>query len=408
MKSRFRITGVATLALALGLAASAQLTKGFVGTVRDMNGKGVPDVTVVLEDTANPSNHYEIKTDKSGYFAYTGLPFSDKGYKVTAEVPGLPGFVRTEKPKLSEVTDVTLDPRKGVGFSGTVTNDQGKPVGGARITIVNLGDASITKTTKTDGKGNYHQDGLPYTDKGYKVTCEIPGEEPKVRSVGVSQIATLDISFGPGTSESGGSGQPAGPGPAGEAQQLFDLNDYEGALGKANEALATKGLDEQSTRGVLLIKARSLEELGRADEAIASYEEVNKLAPGDVNVLGTLAKLYDQKGDKAKAEAYKKEFAAKGGKIIGQTYNDGVKAFNAGDFTKAAQLFEKAVQEDPNDLDAERQLGIVYGAVGEFSKAIPHLEKYLKAKPDAGDRGTVESVLKYCKESLNPPPAHKK
>lgn len=408
MKLSIRMAGVASLALALGLAASAQLTKGFTGTVRDMNGKGVPGVTVVLEDTANTSNHYEVKTDKDGYFAYTGLPFSDKGYKITAEVPGLPGFVRTEKPKLSEVTDVTLDPRKGVGFSGTVTDAQGKPVGGAKITIVNLADESKTKTTKTDGKGNYRAEGFPYTDKGYKITCEIAGEEPKVRTVGISQIATLDISFGPGSGEGAASQQAAGPGPAGEAQQLFDLNDYEGALSKANDALATKGLDEQSTRGVLLIKARSLEELGRTDEAIASYEEVNKLAPGDVNVLGTLAKLYEAKGDKAKADAYKKEFAAKGGKIIGQTYNDGVKAFNAGDFAKAAQLFEKAITEDPSDLDAERQLGIVYGALGDFSKAIPHLEKYLKAKPDAGDRATVESVLKYCKDSLNPPPAHKK
>jgi tetratricopeptide (TPR) repeat protein len=408
MNLRIRFTGAAALAIALSMTASAQLTKGFVGTVRDMDGKGVPGITVTIEDTSNPSNHYEIKTDKSGYFAYTGLPFSDKGYKITAEVPGLPGFVRTEKPRLSEVTEVTLDPRKGVGFTGTVTDAQNKPVAGAKITILNLGDASVSKTTKTDGKGNYRQEGLPYTDKGYKITCEIPGEEPKVRSVGISQIATLDISFGPGTQEAGGSVQQAGPGPAGEAQQLFDLNDYEGALAKANEALAAKGLDEQSTRGVLLIKARSLEELGRPGEAISAYEEVNKLAPGDVNILGTLAKLYEEKGDKAKADAYKKEFEAKGGKIIGATYNEGVKAFNAGDFSKAAQLFEKAIQEDPGDLDAERQLGIVYGAIGEFAKAIPHLEKYLKAKPGAGDRGTVESVLKYCQDSLNPPPAHKK
>jgi Flp pilus assembly protein TadD len=385
MKSRIRITGVAALALALGLAAFAQLTKGFSGTVRDMNGKGVPNVTVVLEDLANPSNHYEIKTDKSGYFAYTGLPFSDRGYKITAEVPGLPGFVRTERPKLSELTEVTLDPRKGVGFSGNVTNDQSKPVGGAKITIVNLDDASITRSTKTDGKGNYRQDGLPYSDKGYKITCEIPGEEPKVRTVGVSQIAALDISFGPGTAEAGGSVQLTDAGPAGEAQQLFDLNDYEGALGKANEALAAKGLDEQSTRGVLLIKARCLEELERGDEAIAPYEEVNKLAPGDVNVLGTLAKLYDKKGDAAKAAEYRKKFKEKGGQVTGETYNAGVTALNSGNAQKAVELFALATREDPTDADAHREWSIALAQLGDYKGSIEQLHIYLKMKPDAPD-----------------------
>jgi tetratricopeptide (TPR) repeat protein len=322
MRFMGRILAIACVATLVSVGSWAQLSKGFKGKVLDRDGKPVADCPVVLEDLANSQNRYETKTNEKGAYLYTGVPFSDKGYKITIKIPNhpeLPEVSKVEKPKMLEFTELDFDMRKDLVMSG-------------------------------------------------------------------GQVK---------------------PNPAAEAKKLYEMNDYEGALAKAEEA-ATAETDPVTLKVAGIIKASCLQNLGRTDDAIAAYESFNTSFPGNVDVLGNLAKLYEQKGDKAKADAYKSQFQAKGGKVMGEAYNEGVKAFNEGDMAKASESFEKALKEDPNDLDAERQLGIVYGATSEFQKAIPHLEKYLKARPDASDIGTVQAVLQYCKDQLSPPPPKKK
>ena len=100
---------------------------------------------------------------------------------------------------------------------------------------------------------------------------------------------------------------------------------------------------------------------------------------------GTSPSSTTKKGDKAKAEAYKKEFQAKGGKVLGETYNKGVEAVNAGDAVKAAQLFEQAVKEDPNDADAQKNWAVALAQLNKPAEAISHLQTYLKLRPNADD-----------------------
>jgi tetratricopeptide (TPR) repeat protein len=142
-----------------------------------------------------------------------------------------------------------------------------------------------------------------------------------------------------------------------------------------------------------LIKASSLEKLERTDEAIQAYEVYNTAYPGSVDVIGSLAKLYETKGDKAKAEAYKKEFQAKGGKVSGETYNSGVKAYQAGDFAKATDLFEKSIKEDPNDADAHRELARSLVQLQKYQETIDQLKIYLKMKPSASDAQTWQAAI---------------
>lgn len=379
------------LAFLFSVGSWAQLTKGFRGKVVDMNGKPVVDAKAVMEDEANPQNHYEVKTDSSGYFVQTGLPYSDHGYKITVEAPGLPPMIKIEKPQLMTLLDLSFDPRKGVGIQGTVKDKTGKIVSGAKITIVNLGDEAHPMSVTTDGKGNYRKADLPFTDKGYKVTAEIPGEQPSTKSISVSQIASLDVSFNFGSSE-----EPAvaagGSSAASEAKQLYEMADYEGALGKADEAIA-KDQDPNNLKVAKLIKASALEKLDRTDDAIKAYEAYDTAYPGSVDVLGSLARLYEAKGDKAKAEAYKKEFQAKGGKVTGETYNSGVRAYQAGDFQKATDLFERAIKEDPNDADAHRELARSLVQLQKYQETIDQLKIYLKMKPNADDAATWQGAI---------------
>jgi Tfp pilus assembly protein PilF len=397
MKVALRYFGVAALAAIVGLGASAQLSKGFRGRVLTMEGKGIPGVTVVLQDEANPNNHYEVKTDSGGVFVYTGLPYSDKGYTVTAQIPNFPPIIKIEKPKLLEMTEITMDPRKGVGFQGTVKDKAGKIVSGAKVTFVNLADESKPYNDKTDGKGVYRKVDLPYTEKGYRISCEIPGEEkPLTKTVSITQISILEVGFNFGApDEPQGGGAPVAS-KAADAKQMFELGDYEGAVGKADEAIA--GAD--NVKVAKLIKASSLRKLDRTDEAIAAFEDYNKDNPGDLNILGELYNLCDKKGDKSKADFYKKEFMAKGGQIQGQTYNDGVRALNDGDAQKAADLFQQAIRENPGDPDCHRELARAFAQQGKFAETIGELKAYLKMKPNAEDAETWKQAITGLEQAI--------
>ena len=381
----------------LAVGASAQLAKGFRGRVYGQDGKPMAGVPVVFEDLANSANHYEIKTEANGEFAQMGLSYSSAGYKISAFIPNFPIMTKTEMARLMELVEVNFDPRKGVGFAGTVKDKTGQPVSGAKITIVNLADESKPFTEKTDGKGQYRRVDLPYTEKGYKLTCEIPGEQPMTKTVGVQQIAVLDGSFTVGaTQETAQGGGPPASSKASDAKSMFELGDYEGALSKADEAIAAN----DNANIAKLIKATCLARLDRTDEAIAAFEDYNKDNPGDVNILGELYKLYEKKGDKAKTEQYRKEFVAKGGQISGQTYNDGVNALNAGNAQKASELFRQAVKENATDPDAHRELARCYAQMGKFQETIDELQIYLKMKPNAEDAGTWKSAIQGLEQAI--------
>jgi len=374
----------------------AQVTKGFRGRVVDNDGKPVAGVPVTFEDLANATNHYEVKTEAGGEFVQTGLFYTVAGYRITASVPNLPPMIKVEKPKLMDLIEVNFDPRTGVGFNGTVKDRAGQPVSGAKITIVNLADETKVFTVKTDAKGYYRHPDLPYTDKGYRLTCEVPGEQSMTRSVGVQQIAMLDGSFTVGQAPANPQGSAPASTKAADAKAMFELGDYEGALSKADEAIAAN--DNANT--AKLIKATCLARLDRTDEAIAAFEGYNKDNPGDVNILGELYKLYEKKGDTAKTEEYRKEFVAKGGKVSGQTYNDGVNALNAGNAQKAATLFKEAIKENPTDPDAHRELARCYAQMGRFQETIDELQIYLKMKPNAEDADTWKSAIQGLEQAI--------
>jgi Flp pilus assembly protein TadD len=66
----------------------------------------------------------------------------------------------------------------------------------------------------------------------------------------------------------------------------------------------------------------------------------------------------------------------------------GRKAIEAKDFKSAVGHLTKAVQENPNDADAENMLGYSYRKLGTFDKSMEHYQKALKI--DANHRSAHE------------------
>jgi tetratricopeptide (TPR) repeat protein len=279
------------------------------------------------------------------------------------------------------------------GFKGRVLDRDGKPVADCPVIFEDLSNQQNHYETKTAANGTYIYTGVPFSDKGYTIKVKIPNhpELPEVSKVDkpkIMEFTEVDFDMRKDLVMKGGEAKPS---PAAEAKKLYDMNDYEGALSKAQEAMSET--DPNSLKVASLIKASCLQNLGRNDEAITAYEGFNTTYPGNVDVIGNLAKLYDQKGDKAKADAYKKEFQAKGGKVLGETYNKGVEALNSGDAAKASGLFEQALKEDPNDADAHKNWAVALAQLNKPAQAIEQLQIYLKLRPNAEDAETWKAAI---------------
>ena len=269
MRVAVRVLGVAAIALLLAVGASAQLSKGFRGRVLDKEGKPVIGVTVNLQDQSNAGNHYDVKTDEQGYYTQIGIPYSDKGYIIKTQIPGMSEMGMLMKAKLMDTLELIFDPRKCVGVLGTVKDKQGQLVPNATVTIVNLADETQPYTVKTDSKGAFKKGELPYSDKGYRITAQIPGEQPFTKNFAMAtqmigqpereptgerpifQIAYLDLSFDFANPTQGGGTGAAAASKASDAQQMFEMGDYEGAVSKAGEAISAN----DNVKVAMLIRA---------------------------------------------------------------------------------------------------------------------------------------------------------
>jgi tetratricopeptide (TPR) repeat protein len=59
-------------------------------------------------------------------------------------------------------------------------------------------------------------------------------------------------------------------------------------------------------------------------------------------------------------------------------YNRGCEALAGGDITQATKLFKEALQLDPADTDALNNLAVCYVKTGDYSRALPLLQKVLR------------------------------
>ncbi len=403
---------VAGLACFLAVAAQAQIIKGFEIQVIAPDGSPLKGASASLVDLSNELNHYEGNTDDHGEFMGTGINYSTKGYRFTVDYNGakvvrfiLPGDQDLKaddsgqrKIMLSEINFLKIDLRKTSVFQGVARDPSGKPIVGAKITAGDMDDEAKSFSASTNSKGEYELKNLPFSSKGYKLSLEQQGQPPYVQMITIPQLGALKIDFDLSKKQESASMQ-QGPTPAQEARDLYNLGDYEGALGKAGEAL--KSNDEAIKKPVLLIKAQCLDKLGRSADALAAFEEYNKAYPGEVEVVGVMARLAADTGGAKKAEDYKKQYVALGGKVTAENYNKGVEALNSGDAKKAAALFQKAIQDDPKDADSHRELARCLAQTGDYAGAVSHLKTYLKMKPDASDAGQWQAAIQALEPLAN-------
>lgn len=290
---------------------------------------------------------------------------------------------------------VMMSAQLSKGIKGKVLDRDGNPVAESTVTFVDQSNTQNSYEIKTDKDGVYLYAGLPYSSDGYKVSVKVKDLPEVSKMTKVKTLEMVELNFDMRTDLVMQQSTQEVANPAADAQDLLKMEDFAGALAKTDEALKLE--NKTNEKAVLLIRATCFEKMSRKDEELETYLKLQELYPKSENekqIIGKIADLYADKGDKANAEKYKKMYKEMGGLVIAENYNEGVNRLNAGDAQGAAEFFKKAIADDANDADAHRELASALARMGDYGGAVEHLKIYLKMKPDADDAAQWKEAIK--------------
>jgi tetratricopeptide (TPR) repeat protein len=298
----------------------------------------------------------------------------------------------------------------------------GEIVEGAKVLIENLDKGSKAIETKTNKKGEYIQVGL-YPGK-YRITVQKDALSA-TREIDIHlDMATLDMKLEPG----GGAGKATGSKEdAAKAKAKADAmtKAFSDGVALSNEGKADEAIAKfNEVIAVVPNCAECYANIGtvqggakKYDEAEAAYKKAIELKPDFAEAYNGLANVYNaaKKFDLA-AEASKKAMelatappaggvpgapgAAAAAPSASQTFNQGVILWNAGKIPEAKAAFEAAVKADPNMADAQYWLGMALvntGTPEAMKEAKPHFEAYVKLAPTGANIETAKAILATIK-----------
>jgi tetratricopeptide (TPR) repeat protein len=305
-------------------------------------------------------------------------------------------------------------------IKGKVTDAQGAAVEGAKVQIENLDKGSKAIETKTSKKGEYIQVGL-YPGK-YRITVSKDALSSTRETDIHLDMLTLDFKLEPGgAGKATGSKEDAAKAKAkadamtkafSEGVALSNAGKADEAIAKFNEVIAVVPNCAECYANIGTVQGQAK----KYDEAEAAYKRAIELKPDFAEAYNGLANVYNaaKKFDLA-ADASKKamELAtapAAGGAAgtpgaasapsASQTFNQGVILWNAGKIPEAKAAFEAAVKADPNMADAQYWLGMALvntGTPEAMKEAKPHFEAYVKLAPTGPNIETAKAILATIK-----------
>ncbi len=172
--------------------------------------------------------------------------------------------------------------------------------------------------------------------------------------------------------------------------QLEKSGRYDEAM-KLYRAALQQGIDKghgrlHSRLGDLLVRA------GRKAEAIPEYEQSVRMNPTDVVTAGNLATAYMQLGRLEDAERILNGILAIEPSNAAAQNQLGVLAIQRQDGTAARTHFEKAVELDPDLVEAYLNLGLLYQMAGDSARARSSFEQFLSKAPPRQYKDQIPKV----------------
>jgi Tfp pilus assembly protein PilF len=125
-----------------------------------------------------------------------------------------------------------------------------------------------------------------------------------------------------------------------------------------------------------------------------------RLDPDNVSVISNLSRVLTSEGRTAEAQALEKRLAQIQRHPPFYFYDRGVEAMQAGQFGKAARLFEKALSERPYDASSHFELAVAASHLGDMRRARKQLELAKENSTTPESRAIYAAKLRHLK-SLN-------
>ena len=288
---------------------------------------------------------------------------------------------------------------------GKVSDGQGKPVEGAKVTIAFKDGISRSYEVKTNKKGEFIQIGLP--PGNYTVTAEKEklGSQSFDARIRLGEASEVNFQLVPGAS--GPTKEDVAKATA--VKKLFDegvaasrSNDHDGALAKFNEAAVLLPTCFDCYYNIGYAHAQKKDYV----QAEAAFKKALELKADYVEAYNGLATIYNaqKKFDEAQAASQKAaELASAGGAAAGggsvdALYNQGVIAWNAGKAEEAKGSFEAAIKANPTHADSHYQLGMCFVNLGKLPEAADMFEKYLALAPDGQYAAQAKALVATLKK----------
>jgi len=285
---------------------------------------------------------------------------------------------------------------------GTVKDEKGQPVDGAKVSFDLQGGTPRHFESKTNKNGEYQQAGLPSGE--YKVTAE---KDKLGTSMTVPLRAAQNITVNLNLSAAGAAAAAAG-GMTAALKKTFDEGlafsnegKHDEAIAKFTEALGinAKCNDCWDNIGFSYTQKKDY------DKAEEAYKKAIEVKADDANAYNGLANLYNAQrkfDDAAKASQKATELSAASSVMAGGNadalFNQGVILWNSGKIPEAKAAFEGAVKANPNLAEAHYQLGMALVNEGNLAGAATEFETYLKQAPTGPNAATAKALLDQVKK----------
>ena len=310
---------------------------------------------------------------------------------------------------------------------GTITNPEGKPIQGIKITVTRPG-TNYKQEKVTDKNGKFTLIILDATQE-YVLRMEKEGYDPYEETIKPKPEDVLRLSY---TLAEVAPQQPAGPSEEeiqkleGKNQAITAFNDGVSLLQANNLAGAAAKFEEATKLDPALAPAHGAlaevySEQKKHAEALASADRYLELEPGNVRALRVRFDAIRALGDKEKLGPALDALVAadKSRETAVRLYNLGAEASRTGDRDGAVGYLKRAIEIDPTLDQAYTAMGQVLIVKKSYKEAIEAVDPLLARNPNnlealtirfealksSGDKAgaaKAQEAMKAAQSAMNP------
>jgi hypothetical protein len=408
---------------AFSVAASAQTTQ-VNGTVKlkQADGTEVPVAGAQIDIyRTDIKSEYHTKTNNKGQYIHAGLPFVGT-FTVIVSAPGArPTYASKQRFTTSQQRDFLLQPGDGstLTLEQTKTIDAGGGGGGGSAPNTGGGGAAPSESKEDKARREELDRKVKEVEEKNRKIEEGNAVISRTFKAGNDALAANKLDEAIASYQEGLAARPDEPAlltNLSEALRRRGVNRYNDALKNTDNDAKTRGLDEAKKDWTAAAessqKALQVIGAGGGDPQQAAIYAQNKVAALSTRALAMrlVASKVDQTQSQAAWDAYQEYIAvetdpAKKAKLKGEALQT---IFDAGNIDLAVTQARAVLNEDPENVDANRILGLALFASGDkakFQEAANFLQRYVDKAPDTDPlKQSAKESLEYLKTAENVKP----